>query len=254
MIMKLQMVLALQFYNQFDKKDATITIKSGGKLYGNKATNGYGGGIYSQNTTITIGENTTNSDSNEEEPITNNNGASICNNQASVGGGGIYGFNSNIILAEDNALYNNAAQKAGDDLFTFGTNSMISLADATKMSGDRKLASDGEKITGWFYDGYKDGWCSRWGAETENGQKYFDAYVTDETAPVQFGLKAAYKPAPPSGGGGGGGGGGSSSPSKSTSPADVKTDTGTVAIPPQIRMKLKRQKTSWTHIFFVLKI
>lgn len=197
----------IAIYNQFDKKDATITIKSGGKLYGNKATNGYGGGIYSQNTTITIGENTTNSDSNEEEPITNNNGASICNNQASVGGGGIYGYNSNIILAEDNALYNNAAQKAGDDLFTFGTNSMISLADATKMSGDRKLASDGEKITGWFYDGYKDGWCSRWGAETENGQKYFDAYVTDETAPVQFGLKAAYKPAPPSGGGGGGGGG-----------------------------------------------
>ncbi len=197
----------IAIYNQFDKKDATITIKSGSKLYGNKATNGYGGGIYSQNTTITIGENTTNSDSDEEEPITNNNGASICNNQASVGGGGIYGFNSNIILAEDNALYNNAAQKAGADLFTFGTNSMISLADATKMSGDKKLASDGEKITGWFYDGYKDGWCSRWGAETENGQKYFDAYVTDETAPVEFGLKAAYKPAPPSGGGGGGGGG-----------------------------------------------
>lgn len=197
----------IAIYNQFDKKDATITIKSGGKLYGNKATNGYGGGIYSQGTTITIGENTTNSDSNGEESITNNNGASICNNQASVGGGGIYGFNSNIILAEDNALYNNAALTAGDDLFTFGTDSMISLADATKMSGDRKLASDGEKITGWFYDGYKDGWCSRWGAETENGQKYFDAYVTDETAPVEFGLKAAYKPAPPSGGGGGGGGG-----------------------------------------------
>lgn len=108
-------------------------------------------------------------------------------------GGGIYGVTSNIILAEDNALYNNAAQTAGDDLFTFGANSMISLADATKMSGDRKLASDGEKITGWFYDGYKDGRCSRWGAETEDGQKYFDAYVTDETAPTQFGLKAAHE-------------------------------------------------------------
>ena len=189
------------------KNNAILTIKSGSELYGNKATNGYGGGIYSQSATITIGENTTNSDSNGGESITNNNSASICNNQASVGGGGIYGFNSNIILAEDNALYNNAALTAGDDLFTFGANSMISLADATKMSGDRKLASDGEKITGWFYDGYKDGWCSRWGAETENGQKYFDAYVTDETAPVEFGLKAAYKPAPPSGGGGGGGGG-----------------------------------------------
>lgn len=188
------------------KNNAILTIKSGSELYGNKATNGYGGGIYSQSATITIGENTTNSDSNGGESITNNNSASICNNQASYGGG-IYGVTSNIILAEDNALYNNAAQTAGDDLFTFGANSMISLADATKMSGDRKLASDGEKITGWFYDGYKDGWCSRWGAETENGQKYFDAYVTDETAPVQFGLKAAYKPAPPSGGGGGGGGG-----------------------------------------------
>ena len=182
----------IAIYNQFDKNDATITIKSGGKLYGNKATNGYGGGIYSQGTTITIGENTTNSDSNGEESITNNNGASICNNQASYGGG-IYGVTSNIILAEDNALYNNAAQTAGDDLFTFGANSMISLADATKMSGDRKLASDGEKITGWFYDGYKDGRCSRWGAETEDGQKYFDAYVTDETAPTQFGLKAAHE-------------------------------------------------------------
>lgn len=188
------------------KNNAILTIKSGSELYGNKATNGYGGGIYSQSATITIGENTTNSDSNGGESITNNNSASICNNQASYGGG-IYGVTSNIILAEDNALYNNAAQTAGDDLFTFGANSMISLADATKMSGDRKLASDGEKITGWFYDGYKDGRCSRWGAETENGQKYFDAYVTDETAPVEFGLKAAYKPAPPSGGGGGGGGG-----------------------------------------------
>ena len=182
----------IAIYNQFDKKDATITIKSGGKLYGNKATNGYGGGIYSQSATITIGENTTNSDSNGGESITNNNSASICNNQASYGGG-IYGVTSNIILAEDNALYNNAAQTAGDDLFTFGANSMISLADATKMSGDRKLASDGEKITGWFYDGYKDGRCSRWGAETEDGQKYFDAYVTDETAPTQFGLKAAHE-------------------------------------------------------------
>lgn len=190
----------------FSIQDATVNLHNlsitenkaigiggaGSELYGNKATNGYGGGIYSQSATITIGENTTNSDSNGGESITNNNSASICNNQASYGGG-IYGVTSNIILAEDNALYNNAAQTAGDDLFTFGANSMISLADATKMSGDRKLASDGEKITGWFYDGYKDGRCSRWGAETENGQKYFDAYVTDETAPTQFGLKAAHE-------------------------------------------------------------
>lgn len=43
-----------------------------------------------------------------------------------------------------------------------------------------------------------------------------------------------------SGGGGGGGGGGSSSPSKSTSPADVKTDTGTVAIQPQDKNEIEK--------------
>lgn len=170
------------------KNNATLTIKSDSKLYGNKATNGYGGGIYSQNTTITIGENTTNSDSNEEEPITNNNGASICNNQANYGGG-IYGSNSNIILAEDNALYNNTATTAGDDLFTFGTNSMISLADATKMSGDKKLASDGEKITGWFYDGWGK---PRWAEKPTDGN-YYDEYVPKENDTACLALKAAHE-------------------------------------------------------------
>lgn len=207
----------IAIYNQFDKKDATITIKSGSKLYGNKATNGYGGGIYSQGTTITIGENTTNSDSNEEEPITNNNGASICNNQASVGGGGIYGFNSNIILAKDNALYNNTAttdtaDTAGDDLF-LNDGTTFTLPKATDMSGDKILTADGEKITGWFHDGAKwntekNDWdaISRWGVAVD-GSKYYDEYtpIAGETTPMA--LKAAYKPAPPSGGGGGGGGG-----------------------------------------------
>ena len=173
--------------------DATGINISQNTAFSNNIAANYGGGIYSQNTTITIGENTTNPDSDEEKPLTNNNGASICNNQASLGGGGIYGFNSDITLAKGNALYNNTATSGGDDLFTFGNDSIISLADATTMSGDRRLASDGKEITGWFYDGYKDGWCSRWGAETDDGQKYFDAYVTDETAPAQFGLKAAHE-------------------------------------------------------------
>ena len=210
----------IAIYNQFDKKDATITIKSGGKLYGNKATNGYGGGIYSQGTTITIGENTTNSDSNVEEPITNNNGASICNNQASCGGG-IYGFNSNIILAKDNALYNNTATTdtattdtattAGDDLFLNG-GTTFTLPKATDMSGDKILTDDGEKITGWFHDGAKwntekNNWddISRWGEV--DGSKYYDEYTPIEGETTPMALKAAYKPAPPSGGGGGGGGG-----------------------------------------------
>lgn len=194
----------IAIYNQFDKNDATITIKSGSKLYGNKATNGYGGGIYSQGTTITIGENTTNSDSDEEEPITNNNGASICNNQASVGGGGIYGFNSNIILAKDNALYNNTAttdtaDTAGDDLF-LNSGTTFTLPKATDMSGDKILTADGEKITGWFYDGWfkrnaeGTGWhkISRWGKEVD-GSKYYDEYtpIPEETTPMA--LKAAHE-------------------------------------------------------------
>lgn len=193
------------------KNNAILTIKSGSELYGNKATNGYGGGIYSQSATITIGENTTNPDSDEKESLTNNNGASICNNQASYGGG-IYGVTSNIILAEDNALYNNAAQKAGDDLF-LNDRTTFTLPKATDMSGDKILASDGKEITGWFYDGWVKrnaegtGWdaISRWGKEVD-GSKYYDEYtpIAEETTPMA--LKAAYKPAPPSSGGGGGGG------------------------------------------------
>lgn len=193
------------------KNNAILTIKSGSELYDNKATNGYGGGIYSQSATITIGENTTNSDSDEKESLTNNNGASICNNQASYGGG-IYGVTSNIILAEDNALYNNAAQKAGDDLF-LNDRTTFTLPKATDMSGDKILASDGKEITGWFYDGWVKrnaegtGWdaISRWGKEVD-GSKYYDEYtpIAEETTPMA--LKAAYKPAPPSSGGGGGGG------------------------------------------------
>lgn len=192
------------------KNNAILTIKSGSELYDNKATNGYGGGIYSQSATITIGENTTNSDSDEKESLTNNNGASICNNQASYGGG-IYGVTSNIILAEDNALYNNAAQKAGDDLF-LNDRTTFTLPKATDMSGDKILASDGKEITGWFYDGWVKrnaegtGWdaISRWGKEVD-GSKYYDEYtpIAEETTPMA--LKAAYKPAPPSSGGGGGG-------------------------------------------------
>ncbi len=185
------------------KNTATLTIKSGSNLYGNKATNGYGGGIYSQNTTITIGENTTNSDSNGEESITNNNGASICNNQASYGGG-IYGFNSNIILAKDNALYNNTATTdtattAGDDLFLNG-GTTFTLPKATDMSGDKILTADGEKITGWFYDGWfkrnaeGTGWdaISRWGTKVD-GSKYYDEYtpIPEETTPMA--LKAAHE-------------------------------------------------------------
>ncbi len=52
----------IAIYNQFDKKDATITIKSGGKLYGNKKQQMVMVVVFTaKNTTITIGENTTNS-------------------------------------------------------------------------------------------------------------------------------------------------------------------------------------------------
>ena len=80
------------------------------------------------------------------------------------------------------------------------------------MSGDKILA-DGKEITGWFYDGWykwnteKNDWdaISRWGKEVD-GSKYYDEYTPIAGETTSMALKAAYKPAPPSGGGGGGGG------------------------------------------------
>lgn len=174
-----------------------ITCSEGACIEENTAPNGGGIATYAF--------------ANTKAPMTINieAGASVKNNTATNGGGGVHIDNGHISfnVAEGSALYNNTANTAGDDLYVSGNDNTISLADATKMSGDRKLASGGKEITGWFYDGHKtDTSVPRWQDELADGSKYYTEYPMKENAPTVFGLKAAYKPAPPSGGGGGGGG------------------------------------------------
>ena len=135
-------------------------------------------------------------------------GASVKNNTATTGGG-VYTYDHTDLTVEEGvALYNNTATDMADDLFLY--NSTSTLPKATDMSGDKILTADGEKITGWFYDGWykwnteKNNWdaISRWG----DGSKYYDEYTPIAGETTSMALKAAYKPAPPSGGGGGGGG------------------------------------------------
>lgn len=149
---------------------------------------------------------------NTEAPMTINieAGASVKNNTATAGGG-VYTYDhTNLTVEEGVALYNNTATDMADDLFLY--NSTSTLPKATDMSGDKILA-DGKEITGWFYDGWykwnteKNDWdaISRWGKEVD-GSKYYDEYTPIAGETTSMALKAAYKPALPSGGGGGGGG------------------------------------------------
>ena len=176
-------------YSNF-KNTLDVSIQSGSKLYDNE-TSGLGGAIYAKNATLAINQN-----------------AAIYNNKAN-NGGGIYATESIATVADNSMVYNNVAQEAGDDLFLNG-GTTFTLPKATDMSGDKILTDDGEKITGWFHDGAKwntekNNWddISRWGEV--DGSKYYDEYTPIEGETTPMALKAAYKPAPPSGGGGGGG-------------------------------------------------
>ncbi len=154
-----------------------LELSDGAQVEGNRATNG--GGIF----VWIIGENATMS-------AKIGNGASVKNNVAENAGGGIYMNASSAAVAKGSALYNNKATYGGDDLFTFGDNT-LSLPDAKSMSGDRKLTDDGKEITGWYYDGFKENaWTTRWAAE-EDGVAYYDKYDA-ETATANYALKAAH--------------------------------------------------------------
>ncbi len=173
-----------------------ITCSEGSCIEENNAVNGGGIATYAFPST--------------KAPMTINieAGASVKNNTATTGGG-VYTYDHTDLTVEEGvALYNNTATDMADDLFLY--NSTSTLPKATDMSGDKILTADGEKITGWFYDGWykwnteKNDWdaISRWG----DGSKYYDEYTPIAGKTTSMALKAAYKPAPPSGGGGGGGG------------------------------------------------
>lgn len=155
--------------------DATgINISGNTEFLNNKAAN-FGGAIYIQGITYT--------------PNLTLSASTIGGNSAN-NGGGIYAYKyGNVTIAEDVALYNNTANTAADDLFLHtGT---FTLPAADKMSGDRKLASDNEAITGWFYDGWGK---PRWAEKTTDGNyNYYDEYVPKENDTAYLSLKAAHE-------------------------------------------------------------
>lgn len=154
-------------------ENATMSaeIGNGASVKNNVAENA-GGGIYADKSAVTVAE-----------------GGAVQGNMAGMGGG-IYMNASSAAVAKGSALYNNKATYGGDDLFTFGDNT-LSLPDAKSMSGDRKLTDDGKEITGWYYDGYKEnGWTTRW-SEEKDGVAYYDKYDA-ETATANYALKAAH--------------------------------------------------------------
>ena len=185
-----------------------ITLKNDTQVSENKAS-GYGGGIYAwpsaknaslriilnrasiSNNTSAGGSGIFTFSSSEKARISIElqQDAVLCNNKATSYGGGIYAYNyTDITAATDIALYNNTADTAGDDLFLNG-GTTFTLPKATDMSGDKILTADGEKITGWFYDGWGK---PRWG-DGSKGSKYYDEYtpIAGETTPMA--LKAAHE-------------------------------------------------------------
>ena len=157
--------------------DATGINISGNTGFSNNTAANWGGAIYVQGIT--------------NKPNLTLSASTICGNSAKNGGGVSAYLYNNVTIAEDVALYNNTATTAGADLLLHtGT---FTLPAADKMSGDRKLASDGEKITGWFYDGWGK---LRWAEKTTDGN-YYDEYVPQENDTAYLvsclALKAAHE-------------------------------------------------------------
>lgn len=150
-----------------------INISGNTEFLNNTAAN-WGGAIYIQGTTT-------------NKPNLTLSASTICGNSANNGGGVSAYLYNNVTIAEDVALYNNTATTAGADLLLHtGT---FTLPAADKMSGDRKLASDGEKITGWFYDGWGK---LRWAEKTTDGN-YYDEYTPIAGETTSMALKAAHE-------------------------------------------------------------
>ena len=115
------------------------------------------------------------------------------NNAATCWGGAIYANASNINIAANSAVYNNTAKTAGDDLLFNG--STFTLPNAKAMSGDRILSSDNMEITGWYHDGWSK-WNAAQGSYEQIGRwtlETADEYVPVENDSHAVSLKAATK-------------------------------------------------------------
>ena len=132
--------------------------------------------------------------------ITLKNKTDFMNNTADGFGGGLYiqklSGNQPVVDVENSALYNNTAATAGDDLLLSGAT--YTLPVASQMPGDKKLASDGEDITGWYHDGWY-----KWNPTANDGKGDYEEIgrwtvdTADEYKPVAndsqaISLKAAH--------------------------------------------------------------
>lgn len=132
--------------------------------------------------------------------ITLKNKTAFMNNTADGFGGGLYiqklSGNQPVVDVENSALYNNTAATAGDDLLLSGAT--YTLPVASQMPGDKKLASDGEDITGWYHDGWY-----KWNPTANDGKGDYEEIgrwtvdTADEYKPVAndsqaISLKAAH--------------------------------------------------------------
>lgn len=132
--------------------------------------------------------------------ITLKNKTAFMNNTADGFGGGLYiqklSGNQPVVDVENSALYNNTAATAGDDLLLSGAT--YTLPVASQMPGDKKLASDGEDITGWYHDGWY-----KWNPTANDGKGSYEEIgrwtvdTADEYKPVAndsqaISLKAAH--------------------------------------------------------------
>ena len=132
--------------------------------------------------------------------ITLKNKTAFMNNTSDGFGGGLYiqklSGNQPVVDVENSALYNNTAATAGDDLLLSGAT--YTLPVASQMPGDKKLASDGEDITGWYHDGWY-----KWNPTANDGKGSYEEIgrwtvdTADEYKPVAndsqaISLKAAH--------------------------------------------------------------
>lgn len=114
------------------------------------------------------------------------NGGTITENTAKYGGG-IFLYSGNIEIAEGASIYENTAVSAGDDIYTNGTSTKLTLPAANT----NDMLSCGHKVDGWYDDG-----SDRWayvGCTPGATANHISAFEnTDGVITGEFALKAAH--------------------------------------------------------------
>lgn len=102
-------------------------------------------------------------------------------------GGGLLIINGLANIKEGSEIYNNHASRAGDDIFSFGTNAKLKLSDVPE---GLILTETNCPIDGWYVDGVVNGEdTARWNKDNF-AQKYIPS--PEEVIGTQIALKAAH--------------------------------------------------------------